>query len=88
MKLVTTWRTALKRASNQIILVAGTLPIAWLTLPEKWQDVVVNWNGGVLVLVASGLALAAFVYSNIRQDKLQEAMERAYGKVLDRPTED
>lgn len=88
MKLVTTWRTALKRVSNQIILVAGTLPIAWLTLPEKWQDVVVNWNGGVLVLVASGLALAAFVYSNIRQDKLQEAMERAYGKVLDRPTED
>lgn len=87
MKLITTWRTAAKKLSNKIILIAGSLPIAWLALPSKWQDAIVQWNGGVLALGASGLAAAAFISSNIRQNKLRTAMEKAYEKVLDKPYE-
>lgn len=81
--LVTDWKTALKRLSNQIILIAGSLPLAWMALPKEWQTVIAEWNGGVLALIASGLAVAAFISSNIRQKKLQPALEKAYARVLD-----
>lgn len=87
MKTCMRWRDALKQWSNQIILIAGALPFAWLSLPEDWRAAVVEWNNGVLVLGASVLAAAAFIASNLKQKRLTSLMEKAYAKSIKDETE-
>lgn len=82
-RLVTSWGIAIKRISNQIILAAGALPIAWLTLPDDWRRAVVEWKDGSLALIATALAIGAFIASNIRQKRLADALEKAYARALD-----
>lgn len=81
---LTSWRTALKKRSNQLILAAGLLQVWWLTVPEDWKRVVIDWKDGSLIIVSAALSAAAFLYSNIRQPSIEQEMKEAY----DVPAED
>lgn len=76
-KLVS-WTTALRKWSNQAVLASGMLPVFWMTLPDRWQTVIIEWKGGAAVLVASALSGLAFYLSNVRQPSIQEEMKKAY----------
>ena len=72
MKLITSWKKSLKFWSNRIMLAAGSLPVAWLGLPEDWKQAVTQWGDGILMLGASALALMSFFARNVKQEKLHE----------------
>ena len=81
---LTSWRTAFKKRSNQLILAAGLLQVWWLTVPEDWKRVVIDYKEGSLIIVSAALSAAAFLYSNIRQPSIDKEMREAY----DVPAED
>lgn len=78
MEKLTSWRVALKKRSNQLILAAGFLQVWWLTVPEDWKRVVIDWKDGSLIIVSAMLSAAAFLYSNIRQPSIEKEMKDAY----------
>jgi len=75
---LTSWRVALKKRSNQLILAAGMLQVWWLAAPSEWKRVLEEWKDGTLIMIAAGLSFAAFVYSNLRQPSIQKEMKEAY----------
>nr|DAL53175.1 MAG TPA_asm: hypothetical protein [Caudoviricetes sp.] len=81
---LTSWGVAFRKRSNQLILAAGLVQVWWLTVPEDWKRVVIDWKDGSLIIVSAALSAAAFLYSNIRQPSIEQEMKKAY----DVPTED
>lgn len=81
---LTSWGVAFRKRSNQLILAAGLIQVWWLTVPEDWKRVVIDWKDGSLIIVSAALSAAAFLYSNIRQPSIEQEMKEAY----DVPAED
>lgn len=78
---LTSWGVALKKRSNQLILAAGLIQVWWLTVPEDWKRVVIDWKDGSLIMISAFLSAAAFVYSNLRQPSIEKEMKEAYDVV-------
>lgn len=75
---LTSWGVAFRKRSNQLILAAGLIQVWWLTVPEDWKRVVIDWKDGSLIIVSAALSAAAFLYSNIRQPSIEQEMKEAY----------
>lgn len=75
---LTSWGVAFRKRSNQLILAAGLIQVWWLTVPEDWKRVVIDWKDGTLIIVSAALSAAAFLYSNIRQPSIEQEMKEAY----------
>ena len=75
---LTSWGVAFRKRSNQLILAAGLIQVWWLTVPEDWKRVVIDWKDGTLIVVSATLSAAAFLYSNIRQPSIEQEMKEAY----------
>lgn len=65
--LVESWKTSWTKWSQKINAVITLLPLAWASLPEKWQDVFPHeW-----IMVFALLGMTNFVLSNIKQKNRQ-----------------
>ncbi len=65
MKWLEPWRQSVKNYSQQIFSLIALLPFAFLSLPEAWQEIILEHKA--FVLVFSLLAMAGFVLRNRKQ---------------------
>ena len=59
------WHRSFKFNSQKVFSVIGLLPIAYLTLPEEWRELIVEHPK--VILVFSGLAMLGFILRNLKQ---------------------
>jgi hypothetical protein len=65
MKWLEPWRLSIKNHSQQIFSLIALLPFAFLSLPQSWQNIILEHRW--VVLVFSLLAMLGFVLRNRKQ---------------------